>query len=338
MGEECPRFPESKRKTFQELGIPDIPRYFQGKLIRVTGTVSILRFSQGSFPCIQIDEPDQILAPNLPTPQATLPNSITNSLGMKLVLVKPGTFLMGSPADEAERGPDEKQHEVEITRPFYVGVYKVTQEQYKRVMGQNPSWFSSTGGGKGKVKGMDTRQFPVENVSWEEAVAFCRRLSKLPEEKEKERTYRLPTEAEWEYVCRGGPLFKSPSPPFHFGNSLSSTQANFNGNFPYGGAPKGPYLERTTKVDSYPHSPLGLYDLHGNLCEWCADWYDAEYYQHSPRQDPQGPENGERRVLRGGSCILNGRNSRAANRFYWAPGGRGGGSGFRVVLVVGARN
>jgi formylglycine-generating enzyme required for sulfatase activity len=329
------RFHKSKLKTFQELGIPDVARYFHGKLIRVTGTVTILRFSQGNFPCIQIDEPDQILAPNLPTPQATLPNSITNSIGMKLVLVKPGTFLMGSPADEKERRPDEDQHEVEITRPFYVGVYEVTQEQYERVMGQNPSHFSSTGGGKDKVKGMDTRQFPVENVLWEEAVGFCRRLSELPEEKEKERTYRLPTEAEWEYVCRGGPFFKRSSPPL-FGNSLSSTQANFNGNYPYGGAVKGQYLKRPAKVGSYPPNPLGLYDLQGNVWEWCADWYDAEYYKHSPRQDPQGPENGKRRVFHGGSWDFNGGFCRAAFRGHYALGERNVNLGFRVVLAVAA--
>ncbi len=271
---------------------------------------------------------------------ATSPPPITNSIGMKLVLVKPGTFLMGSPEGEAGRSGDEHQHEVEITRSFYVGVYEVTQEQYKRVMGENPSFFSSTGGGKDKVQGMDTRQFPVESVSWEDALEFCRRLKERPEEKSKGRVYRLPTEAEWEYVCRGGHLFKSPSPPFHFGNSLSSTQANFDGNSPFGGAAEGPYLERTTKVGSYPtNHPLGLYDLHGNVWEWCADWYDAGYYQRSPRprQDPQGPEKGERRVLRGGCWVIIGGYCRAAYRYFIASGGYSGRSGFRVVLVAGGR-
>ncbi len=269
---------------------------------------------------------------------ATLPPPIINSIGMKLVLVKPGTFLMGSPPDEEDRRDDEHQHEVEITRSFYVGVYEVTQEQYKRVMGENPSFFSSTGSGKDRVKGMDTRQFPVEMVSWEDAVEFCRRLSERPEEKAKGRVYRLPTEAEWEYVCRGGQLFKSPSPSFHVGNSLSSTQANFDGNFPFGGAPEGPWLDRTTKVGRYPHNPLGLYDLHGNVREWCADWYDAGYYKRSPRQNPQGPENTERRVVRGGSFCNIGRNCRAAYRDYGTPGVRSYVTGFRIVLVAGARN
>jgi formylglycine-generating enzyme required for sulfatase activity len=213
----------------------------------------------------------------------------------------------------------------------------VTQQQYERVMGQNPSSFSSTGGGKDKVKGIDTRQFPVENVSWENAVEFCRRLSELPEERANERVYRLPTEAEWEYVYRGGPFFKAPATAFYFGNSLSPTQANFDGNYPYGGAAKGRYLERPTPVGSYPPNPLGVYDLHGNVWEWCADWYDEDYYKQSSRQDPQGPERGERRVLRGGSWLDYGWYCRSACRGSLVPGGRGVNLGFRVVLLVGAR-
>ncbi len=263
--------------------------------------------------------------------------TVTNSIGMKLALVEPGVCLMGSSPNESERENDEHLHEVEITRPFYVGVYEVTQEQYQRVMGQNPSYFSSTGDRNEKVKGMDTRLFPVESVSWGEAVEFCRRLSELPEEKANEHLYRLPTEADWEYICRGGPFFKKPSSPFYFGNSLSPTQANYNGNFPYAGADKGTYMNRPTTVGCYPPNPLGLHDLHGNVWEWCADWYGTEYYKWSPRQDPPGPENGERRVVRGGSWCDRGRNCRAACRSAFAPGVRDSGIGFRVVLVAGAR-
>jgi formylglycine-generating enzyme required for sulfatase activity len=154
---------------------------------------------------------------------------IVNSIGMKLVLVKPGVFLMGSPANEAEREDDEYQHEVEITQPFYAGSYPVIQEQYRRVMGENPSWFSSeTRFSSETVKGVDMHLFPVESVSWKEAAEFCRRLSELPDKKTKEllallydtdadtktkellcrlpRWYRLPTEAEWEYICRNRSL------------------------------------------------------------------------------------------------------------------------------------
>jgi hypothetical protein len=164
---------------------------------------------------------------------ATLPEELVrefvNSLGMRLVLVGPGKFLMGSPANEEGRdapwyrGADaEHQHEVEITRPFYIGVHPVTQEQYEKVMGENPSHFTRENGG--------AANYPVEQVSWDEAVEFCRQLPARPEEKAAGRTYRLPTEAEWEYSCRGA---AASSTPFHFGASLSSAQANFDGNYPY---------------------------------------------------------------------------------------------------------
>jgi formylglycine-generating enzyme required for sulfatase activity len=146
---------------------------------------------------------------------------------------------------------------------------------YEKVMGSNPSYFSAKGGGKDNVRGMDTRAFPVETVSWDEAVEFSRRLAALAEEARSGRSYRLPTEAEWEYSCRGGASSYQVFNPF--GNSLSPTQANFDGNYPYGGAGKGAYLERTCKVGSYPANGFGLYDMHGNVWEWCADWYDENY-------------------------------------------------------------
>jgi uncharacterized protein (TIGR02996 family) len=265
---------------------------------------------------------------------------LTNSIGMQLVLIPPGKFLMGSPESEAERFDDEgPQHEVEITRPFYLGTYQVTQEEYQKVMGKNPSYFSAKGGGKGKVKKLDTRRFPVESVSWDETVEFCRLLTE--KEGDSARLYRLPTEAEWEYSCRGGQFFKD-SVPFYLAapsSSLSSQQANFNGNYPYGVAAKGPYLQRTNTVGSYQPNVLGLYDMHGNVWEWCSDWFDPNYYQRSPKQDPQGPESSpeNRRVLRGGSWGSYGRSCRAAGRYGVDPGVRDYYDGFRVVLVAGAR-
>src|SRR5262245_32442223 len=151
--------------------------------------------------------------------------TITNVIGMKLVRIPAGSFTMGSPTTEAEREPEELEHEVTITKPFYMGVYEVTQEQYLKVTGPikgrgnyvahfNPD----NGGGP---------QHPVEQVRWPEAVEFCRKLSGLSEEKNAGRTYRLPTEAEWEYACRAG-----TNRVFHFGDDLSARQANFNGNYP----------------------------------------------------------------------------------------------------------
>jgi formylglycine-generating enzyme required for sulfatase activity len=229
---------------------------------------------------------------------------------------------MGSPNTEPERYPDEgPQHSIVLTRSFYLGTYPVTQRQYTTVMGQNPSYFQETRDG-----GPD---HPVERVSWADAVEFCQRLAALPEEKEAGRTYRLPTEAEWEYACRAG-----STTPFHFGPSLSSRVANFNGRYPYGGSMRGPNLERTSRVGSYPANAWGLYDMHGNVWEWCQDWYGERYYKVSPGADPPGPATGTTRVIRGGSCCNIGRFCRSAYRFGVSPSNRDLDVGLRVVLVV----
>ena len=200
-------------------------------------------------------------------------------------------------------------------------VRDVGAEQYELVMGQNPSYLNDWKGGG--------PEFPVESISWDEAIALCRKLSELPAEKAAGRVYRLPTEAEWEYACRGGlPL------PFTSGVSLSSREANFNGNYPYGGAERGPYLERTTKVGSYPPNPFGLYDMHGNVWEWCADFYERTYYRNSPRYDPPGPSHGSLRVVRDGSCYNIGRFCRAAYRFGVSPANRDIDVGMRVVMEL----
>jgi formylglycine-generating enzyme required for sulfatase activity len=270
--------------------------------------------------------------------EPTEEKAFTNSIGMKLVLIPRGKFKMGSPEDEKVREFVEKgsevQHEVEITKPFYLGIYTVTQKQYKEVMDENPSWFSAEGGGKDKVKGLDNDDFPVENVLWEQAKKFCEKLSGRAGEKRHGRVYHLPTEAEWEYSCRGG---ASCSNPFHFGKSLSSRQANFNGNYPYGEAEKGPYLERTCKVGSYKPNKFGLYDMHGNVWQWCSDWYSKDYYKDSPAKDPKGPDSGDARVLRGGSWEFDGRGCRAGLRYRSLPSNRSSGVGFRVACSPASR-
>jgi formylglycine-generating enzyme required for sulfatase activity len=238
---------------------------------------------------------------------------------------------MGSPEDEEGRSDDEgPQHEVEITRPFYLGIYPVTQAQWQAVMGNNPSWFSATGGGKDKVMGMNTDDFPVESVSWEDIPEFLEKVAALEQERGAGREYHLPTEAQWEYACRGGACY---STPFHFGDSLSSTQANFDGHYPYGGADQGPDLARTRKVGSYKPNSFGLYDMHGNVGGWCEDWFGEDYYKNSPRRDPQGPSRGSVRVIRGGCWDLNGGDCRAASRDWLAPSSRNVSMGFRVVAV-----
>jgi formylglycine-generating enzyme required for sulfatase activity/serine/threonine protein kinase len=250
---------------------------------------------------------------------------VVNAVGMKLKLVPAGTVAMGSLEGEAGRSPDEgPRRVVEISSRFYLGACPVTQEQYQRVTNINPSHFRV-------VPGHDTRQFPVENVTWEEALAFCRLLSDLPEEKGRGRSYRLPTEAEWEYACRGG---GESGQPFAVGWSLSSLQANFDGRRPYGPGSKGNFLGRTSAAGSYPANGFGLFDMHGNVWEWVADWYDACAYRKGPRRDPEGPRTGSERVLRGGSWQNHGRLCRAACRDRAGPGYRSLNAGFRVVLVV----
>jgi formylglycine-generating enzyme required for sulfatase activity len=266
-----------------------------------------------------------------PQGKSSAPRTITNSIGMKLVLVPAGKFKMGSPEGEKDRFGNEKEHEVEITRPYYMGAYAVTQVEYEKVMDKKPSYFSSTGDGKEKVKGMDTSQFPVEQVTWKDAQGFCMKLTALDKKKGLAQEYRLPTEAEWEHACReAGKL----TTPFYFGAALGTDQANFNGKYPYGGAAKGRYLERTARVGSYKANKLGLYDMHGNVWQWCNDWYDKDNYTNSEIKDPQGPKNGKARILRGGSWYNGAIYCRAALRNGVQPAGRSSGIGFRVVCAV----
>jgi formylglycine-generating enzyme required for sulfatase activity len=274
-----------------------------------------------------------------------------NSVGMELVLIPAGKFVMGSPAAEqaqarksakdqgynpaADLYADEEQHAVEITRPFYLGVYEVTQAEYEKVMGSGiaPSHFSRGGKGKDKVEGMDTGRFPAEKVSWNDAVEFCTRLSELDAERRAGRKYRLPTEAEWEYACRAGG--RATNPVF-FGLALSSELANFDGHHPFGGAEKGRYLGRPAPVGSYRPNAFGLYDTHGNVWEWCADYYGKDYYRTGPKRDPRNAAAGSRelRVLRGGSWWSWGEYCRTAVRHRAAPGDRAADVGFRVVFTT----
>jgi len=195
-------------------------------------------------------------------------------LGMEFVYIPPGTFMMGSPEDEPGRFDNEKLHKVTLTKGFYMQTTQVTQGQWKALMGENPSYFKN---------GDD---YPVETVSWEDTQEFIRKLNEM----EKTDKYRLPTEAEWEYACRAG-----TDTPFYFGRCLSTDQANYNGNFPLEGCPKGEWRKRTVPVASFPANAYGLYDMHGNVNEWCQyvnsnEWCQEDIY----RRPGSGP------VFRGG--------------------------------------
>jgi formylglycine-generating enzyme required for sulfatase activity len=266
---------------------------------------------------------------------------LENSIGMKLTLIPAGKFQMGSPQGEKDRDANEPRHEVTISRSFYIGVYEVTQGQYQKLMGAamaGGKWNPMNHGARFSAANGGSDDHPMENVLWSQAVEYCKRMSALPEEKRAGRRYRLPTEAEWEYACRAG-----TSTAFHYGAALSSKEANFNGNFPYGSAAQGPYLRKTAKVGSYQPNAWGLYDMHGNVAEWCADYYDPNYYKNSPRADPKGPAKGVLptnyhndfyRVIRGGCWLDEARACRSAYRFRAMPHDAYMLVGFRVVCEV----
>jgi formylglycine-generating enzyme required for sulfatase activity len=281
-----------------------------------------------------------------------LPVEEPNSLGMPLVLIPPGTFQMGSPPDEIawalEHGEKSQEnqdrvaseaprHPLKITRPFYLAKYLVTQAEFEKVMGVNPSAFTTKPMDSSafprplpesevkirhedtnKVAGKDTSRHPVETVMWPEAMEFCRRLSALPAERAARRVYRLPTEAEWEYACRAGTMTR-----WYSGDDPAGLAdvAWFNDNS--GGI--------THPVGEKKPNAWGLCDMYGNVRQWCADRFGADYYKQSVPSDPAGPPTGHLYVLRGGFCRNDPSAFRSASRFCSTPRARGHAFGFRVV-------
>ena len=275
-----------------------------------TGGVKVSEGKQSPVESVKVAEKAQEQEKDIASPR----EKFTNSIGMEFASIPAGKFLMGSPATEQERDPDETRHEVTLTHAFRLGVYEVTQAQYEQVMGENPSFSKGA-------------RLPVEQVSYLDALTFCRKLSDLPAEKAAGRKYRLPTEAEWEYGCRAG-----TSTAFHFGEELNGTHANCVGESPYGTTQKGPYLGKTSQVGSYPANAWGLHDMHGNVFEWCQDRYGD--YQKEVMIDPQGSIGGEDRVLRGGSWYDLGRYCRAGERDKGSPDARHSFCGFRLLLPL----
>jgi formylglycine-generating enzyme required for sulfatase activity len=227
-----------------------------------------------------------------------------NNIAMRVVLIPSGKFMMGSPPNEQAREDDEgPQRQVTITKPFYMGMYTVTQEQYQQVMGDNHSRFIGP-------------QNPVETLSCDEAMEFCRKLSQRTGKK-----VHLPTEAQWEYACRAGTTTR-----FSFGDAEKALDdcgwslSNSN--------------SKTHPVGQKRANPWGLYDMHGNVWQWCSDWY-ADSYANEKNEDPQGPDSGYGRVLRGGSWYVNRQTCRSAFRATSDPYGRVNGfGGFRVVVDI----
>jgi len=222
--------------------------------------------------------------------------------------ISPGSFLMGSPEDEPERDVDETQHQVTLRQGFWMAETCCTQALWKAVTGENPSLF------KGEA-------LPVERVSWQDVVLFLAHLNRQRPDLEG----RLPTEAEWEYACRAG-----TTGPFSFGTQLTTELANYDGAYPYDRGEKGTDRASTIPVDALPPNPWGLYQMHGNVWEWCADWYAD--FDKRPALDPVGPETGSERLLRGGSWRHLGGNLRSAQRLASPPSYRNHQFGFRLAL------
>ncbi len=243
-----------------------------------------------------------------------------NGLNLEMIAIPGGRFLMGTEDREIERlvkrfnldgfRREKPQHEVTV-QPFFMGKYPITQAQYQEVMSKNPSNFKG-----------DER--PVEYVTWDEAEEFCQRLSK-----QTGTEYRLPTEAEWEYACRAG-----TTTPFHFGETITTDLANYDGNYTYANESQGEYREQTTPVGSFSPNAFGLYDMHGQVWEWCQDnWHDN--YEGAPKDgSPWLSGFSSTKIMRGGSWAYNPGVCRSACRFYLARGFCDVDIGFRVVCVA----
>ncbi|QMS88336.1 SUMF1/EgtB/PvdO family nonheme iron enzyme [Nostoc edaphicum CCNP1411] len=242
---------------------------------------------------VTVDKKGQIIKRD-PTKQAKFfKEDLGNGITLDMVQIVAGSFKMGSPPSENGRTKaEDPQHTVNVPA-FFIGNFQVTQEQYQQIMGSNPSSF------KGAKR-------PVEKVSWNDAVEFCEKLSQKTG-----RKYRLPSEAEWEYACRAG-----TTTPFHFGETITTELANYNGDYTYASAPKGKFRQETTEVGSFPPNAFGLYDMHGNVWEWCQDsWHDN--YKEAPIDGSAWIDNDNKSpLLRGGSWLYDPDYCRSACRYY----------------------
>jgi len=312
-----------------------------GRRIKAGGSETIHNVSTGNTEVWVKDSGGAtIKAPTVMVRQGqTVTAVIERPAPANMVRIQGGTFTMGSPASEPERSSDEGPQRQVTVSGFYMGRTEVTQKEYQEITGTNPSYFKGD-------------NLPVEQVSWYDAVEYCNKRSQKegltpayiinknqsdPNNTNSSDTvkwtvtwnrnangYRLPTEAEWEYACRAG-----TTAPFSTGNNITTSQANYNGDNPYNNNAKGTYREKTTAVGSFAPNGWGLYDMHGNVWEWCWDWYGA--YGSGSQTDPVGASSGSNRVMRGGSWSHDGRLVRSAYRDYYTPSLRDYYLGFRLV-------
>ncbi|MBD2145291.1 bifunctional serine/threonine-protein kinase/formylglycine-generating enzyme family protein [Sphaerospermopsis sp. FACHB-1194] len=246
-----------------------------------------------------------------------------NGVMLEMVEIPAGTFIMGSPENEAGRYDHESpQHQVSVPS-FFMGKYPLTQAQYQAIMGKNPSDFKGSNGStlvRLRSPTTLTKHRPVETVSWNDAVTFCQKLSQKTG-----KNYKLPSEAQWEYACRAG-----TTTPFYFGASITPDLVNYNGDNTYADAPKGEYRKQTTDVGSFPPNAFGLYDMHGNVWEWCEDDWQKNYI-NAPIDGSALINLGEHKLLRGGSWFGDPGVCRSARRNFDDAGFDYNLLGFRVV-------
>lgn len=308
----------SRRRALQWAG------FGGGSLVLALGANSLLRLVQNGvsvepatsidlrqydFEVVTVNETGEIID-RLTKQAQEFQEDLGNDVKLNMVEIPAGEFVMGSPPEGKGRDDEGPQRTVKVPR-FFMGRFQVTQAQYEAVMGENPSRFQGA-------------KRPVETVSWDDVMAFCEKLSELTG-----RTYRLPSEAEWEYSCRAG-----TTTPFHFGPTITTDLANYNGNYVYRAGPKGAYREQTTDVDSFPANAFGLYDMHGNVWEWCQDVYHNSY-EGAPSDGSPWIEVGDQdsRVLRGGSWFSDPVYCRSAFRHGVSRDLFNDTAGFRVVWV-----
>ena len=278
----------------------------------------------------RLEPPRKVTASLRNRPVGKLSPPTANTIGMKLQLIPAGSFVMGSPTTESDRGEIETEHDVTLTKSFYLGVYEVTQGEYEQVSLSNPSYLRPD-----LQNANDVSRFPVEQVSWHNAVDFCNRLSKLEKLAEYYRIeagnvtivggdgYRLPTEAEWEYACRAG-----TSTAYHFGKVPSDKSANVRLQSSSSG---------TMVVGSFSPNAFGLYDMHGNVWEWCQDHFDERFYDRCDERDPVNLQGDQLRVNRGGSWLNAAEYARSAHRFYSDANEHKIHLGFRVARTASAK-
>ena len=263
------------------------------------------------------------IAATKPVPAKEADSWLEPTIGMKFTKIPAGCFQMGQSPDEMRSltrkipsGDYEKyyldetpQHKVCVDE-FWMGIHEVSQREWQKVMEFNPAVFQ------------EDLDFPVEMVSWDDAQLFINKLNELNNSSE----FRLPTEAEWEYAARAG-----TTTMYNTGDTITGAQANFNGTFPFAMNLRDVYRKSPTKAGSFPANAFGLYDMHGNVWEWCGDWYQSDYYQKSPDRNPSGPETGQMRVLRGGSWFRYSAHVRSATRYKNKAVGQFADTGFRLV-------